>query len=324
MTPFQMHNEFTQAVKSERKIMHIVLKWVQKFYVTKAFAELGYGSLYEYLVKGQGYAENCALARISAAKMMLEIPEVAEKLQEGVLNLTQLNKVKVALNQDQKSTGQKASAARKKEILTKIEGSTLHETEKILAEELAYNPPAKEKVLPRKEDYYLTFKLSKEQYEKLQKAQGLLSHVNIENNLADLIETMSDFVIQTKLGKKNFQTKTNRDQNTREETSRGSDSALEKQQDQIVAIESAAKNKTKRKFIPKPTKKLVYQKAEGCCEFVSPITGRKCGSRYQVQNDHRIPFSKGGSNAPENLRLLCRTHNLSEARKWGLPPRLPR
>lgn len=318
MTPLQMHNEFTLAVKSERKIMHIVLKWVQKFYVTKAYAELGYGSLYEYLIKGQGYAEGCALARISAAKMMLEIPEVAEKLQEGVLNLTQLNKVKVALNQDQKVTGQKTSTARKKEILTKIENCTLQETEKLLGEELEYNPLPKEKVLARNEDYYLTVKLSKEQYDKLKQAQSLLSHVNIENNLTNLIETMSDFVIQKKLGKK---------ENQKLQTSMNSTLSSQGKSEVNLyqpARASSPKEIPKREFIPKPTQKWVYEKAKGCCQYISPLTGKRCGSTYQLQIDHRIPISKGGGNAQENLRLLCRTHNLSEARHWGLAPREPR
>lgn len=55
-----------------------------------------------------------------------------------------------------------------------------------------------------------------------------------------------------------------------------------------------------------------------CCEYVDPITGRKCESNYQLQKDHIIPKAKGGSDYASNLRTLCRTHNLAEARRWGL------
>ena len=47
------------------------------------------------------------------------------------------------------------------------------------------------------------------------------------------------------------------------------------------------------------------------CEYK---TGNKtCGSRYQVQRDHILPKALGGTDAPENLRYLCRQHNLLAA-----------
>jgi 5-methylcytosine-specific restriction endonuclease McrA len=76
--------------------------------------------------------------------------------------------------------------------------------------------------------------------------------------------------------------------------------------------------RTLRSFIPTATQKYVFQNAENCCEYISADTGRKCGSRYQLQIDHRTPLERGGGNNPENLRLLCRTHNLAEAKRWGL------
>ncbi|MES2802018.1 MAG: HNH endonuclease signature motif containing protein [Bdellovibrionota bacterium] len=55
-----------------------------------------------------------------------------------------------------------------------------------------------------------------------------------------------------------------------------------------------------------------------CCEYIDPVTARKCDSNYQLQKDHIIPKAKGGGDDPSNLRTLCRSHNLSEARRWGL------
>ncbi|MGZ3698894.1 MAG: HNH endonuclease [Bdellovibrionota bacterium] len=41
--------------------------------------------------------------------------------------------------------------------------------------------------------------------------------------------------------------------------------------------------------------------------------GRRCESRYALEIDHILPVAHGGSHAPENLRVLCRAHNLQQA-----------
>ena len=38
-------------------------------------------------------------------------------------------------------------------------------------------------------------------------------------------------------------------------------------------------------------------------------TGRRCTSRDRLEFHHRDPFGRGGDHSPENLRLVCRTHN---------------
>jgi hypothetical protein len=45
----------------------------------------------------------------------------------------------------------------------------------------------------------------------------------------------------------------------------------------------------------------------GCCWL--DAEGHRCGSNAWLEHDHRHPSGKGGSSAPENLRLLCRAHN---------------
>lgn len=53
--------------------------------------------------------------------------------------------------------------------------------------------------------------------------------------------------------------------------------------------------------------------ADGSCAYKDPITGRVCGSRFQVEIDHKVPKALGGSDELENLRVLCRQHNLHAA-----------
>jgi hypothetical protein len=37
--------------------------------------------------------------------------------------------------------------------------------------------------------------------------------------------------------------------------------------------------------------------------------GERCGSRQNLEKDHIIEFTKGGTNKRENLRLVCGPHN---------------
>ncbi len=62
-------------------------------------------------------------------------------------------------------------------------------------------------------------------------------------------------------------------------------------------------------------RRLVIQRANGCCEYRDPETGRVCGSRLQVEVDHHVPRALGGTNDINNLRCLCRKHNALMAEK---------
>jgi 5-methylcytosine-specific restriction endonuclease McrA len=309
MTPQQLHIRFTQLVKTERKITHEILLCIQRLDSTKAYAELGYSSLFDYLVAGQKYSEGSAQRRISAARLLREVPEIQEKIQEGALNLTQLAKLSIAVKQEQKKTGQIVSTTEKKEILMQLENKNSLETEHLLDRELQYSPQPQEKLVAKNEDYYLTIKLSQIQLEKLKKAQAILSHSYPNGNYSDIIEAMCEKVIEKKEAAPKGPRKDSKIPAT----------AITTKVTAVTAATSPTKTKTSfRAFIPTATQKYVSHKAQHCCEYVSTETKRRCGTRYQLQIDHRIPLAKGGGNNPENLRLLCRTHNLAEARRWGL------
>jgi hypothetical protein len=68
----------------------------------------------------------------------------------------------------------------------------------------------------------------------------------------------------------------------------------------------------------------VLQKAQGRCAYRDPRTGIQCASRYQIQIDHIKPKALGGTNQAENLRALCRQHNLYEAERIFGRSKVPR
>lgn len=58
---------------------------------------------------------------------------------------------------------------------------------------------------------------------------------------------------------------------------------------------------TKPKEISARLRDEIWMRADNKCE--------KCGSQHALQIDHIKPKAKGGSNDPDNLRLLCRNCN---------------
>lgn len=65
----------------------------------------------------------------------------------------------------------------------------------------------------------------------------------------------------------------------------------------------------KRPFIPREVVDAIYRRDGGRCVY--------CGSTENLQIDHIIPFSKGGSSNIENLQLLCQKCNLEKSNHIG-------
>jgi len=62
------------------------------------------------------------------------------------------------------------------------------------------------------------------------------------------------------------------------------------------------------RFISQETKRKVFQRSGGFCEFIGK-NGKRCHSKHQLEWDHVIPWSQGGGNDEKSLRVYCRSHN---------------
>ena len=62
-----------------------------------------------------------------------------------------------------------------------------------------------------------------------------------------------------------------------------------------------------RKTIPAEVRREVWRRDKGQCS--------KCGSRQNLEYDHIVPISKGGSNTTRNIELLCQECNRIKSNK---------
>ncbi|HEY1079997.1 MAG TPA: HNH endonuclease [Bdellovibrio sp.] len=298
----ELISRIEKLARTERKITHLILLHVAEIEDRKLYAELGYDSIYTYLTRGLGYSEGAAHRRVQSARLLKKTPEISQRIEDGSLNLSQLAQVQKCLkehNNSDKGISYEATL----NILEKLENKNNFETEKVLA--LAFDRPVQtfESVKPQQDDSVrLQITLTKEQFAELEQAKSLLSHICHEGHWADVIGALAKIYNDKKLKGR----------------IKGGTSAVPKNNSnnpQVLASQStqsasATESKRPRKYISVHLKRNLLRKANNCCVYINPITNLRCNSKYKLQIDHIQAWSKGGTDHPSNLAVLCQAHNL--------------
>ena len=160
----------TKKVSAEdKKITLRLLHHIKEVDRRKLFSELKYPSLFKYVVEELGYSEGSAGRRISAARLLKDIPEIEVKIESGELNLTNLSRAADKFREERIS-----DPIIKKEIITAIENTTTRECEQTLAALTSgqASPP------PR----YFTISLNEENYQLYEQIRGNLAHHHLNRD----------------------------------------------------------------------------------------------------------------------------------------------
>jgi hypothetical protein len=279
-------------IRQERRSTAEILEYIQEVDRRKLYLELGHNSLFSYLTDGLGYTYGSAQRRIDSARTMQLIPELKEDLQAGTLNMMQVSMVAHGIRKKRKE-GVPLKTAQKRQLLDLIKNQNIPSTQKILAKALDIPLQAHEKERVQQDDSVrIELTLSRAQVELLKRVKELISHRDPSPSWADLISFLAEEYL-----KKN---------DPLEKTPRESTARVE-----VKAAPPASKPITsarKRKPIPMHVKRYIFQR-DRSCQWISPLTSAKCGSRFQLQIDHKKPVWDGGGNEVENLQLLCSAHN---------------
>lgn len=197
LSNFELLGRFGKLVRTERKITHLVLECIAEIDSRRLYLDKAYPSIYEFLVEEFGYSSSAALRRIESARLLRDVPELAEKIESGAINLSQLSKVQQAVRAVQKLEDRKVDIAEKMELLSRIEYTTQQQTEVILCQALSLPVLVEDKQrMHRDESVTLTITFSKEQMDLLNKVQDLIAHAVPEKKWSEVMTYLAQKEIQ--------------------------------------------------------------------------------------------------------------------------------
>ncbi len=317
-----LESRLQKLVKTERKITHLVLQCIAEIDRRKLYTQRAYSSLFDFLVQAHGYSPSAAMRRIDGARLLQQIPEVAEKIENGALNLSQVALLQRAEKEIRRETKSMIPVELKRELLDKIEHQTQAKTEQLIAQTLNIEISPKNKIIQhRDESVTVTMTLSKEQIEVLEQVQAQLSHAVPEKNWATLVTYLAKKELARRAPKQNCLK--SRDTvkkaaevvnvisdcvNTKSKESNTSGSTSDLKVALGPAIIFTTATEVKRKPLPQSLRKQLLH-TNATCVYRDPRTGKACGSRHFLQVDHIQSVSRGGGNDPANLQVLCGQHN---------------
>jgi hypothetical protein len=292
--------ETKKLAEKERETLISILRHLKEIERRRLFCDLKYPSLFAYAIGELKYSEDQAARRISAMRLLRDLPEIEEKIESGALTLSNLNLAQTLFKRE-KQEGNPVTIDAKMKVLFNLENKSAREGRAYVAE---INPGLKS---TRKFDFNLIE--DEELRAKLLKVKGLFAAVDPSMSLEDVLRRLCD---QEMAKRSKEPAKSVRQKNVRQSMNSGVSSdvdqvaVLVERTDDAVIPALARVNDTKV-HLKAETRRQVWRRDQGKCI--------NCGSNYALEIDHILPKALGGPWTEENLRLLCRSCNQKAAIK---------
>lgn len=260
-----------KLVREERELLMSVLHHLREVERRRLFSKFQCASLFAYAVTELKYSESQAERRISAMRLLWDVPpkdtpQIEAKITSGRLTLTNLVLAQTLFSKEKKA-GRQMTAETKLTVLSQLENQTTRSAEKIVC---GISP----EMAARKKELHFNLIDDDRLREKLLRLKGHYAHTQPSMNLTELLHRLCDEKLE----------------------------AINK-----LNTPSAPRVKSKNPAPPthaaSPTeiRRLVWQRDQGRCS--------NCRSTFALEIDHRLPKALGGPLTLENARLLCRTCN---------------
>jgi hypothetical protein len=238
---------------------------LQELDSSRIYRKLGYASLFKYACVELGLNEPLALNYISVARAAREVPALKRALDDKRISVSRAGRIVAAINPDNAN-----------ELIDFATTHTMRETDFEVGRR---NPKVgRDRMRVLSEDTVeITVTISKEAYEKLKRAQDIMSYG--ENvRLGKVIEAAADGLL-----------------------------------DRRDPVRKAQRARSRKLCANRVRAKIdvrhdVHERDEGRCTYIEK-DGNRCTNERWIQLHHILPKSLGGSDTPENLVSLCAAHH---------------
>jgi hypothetical protein len=295
-----LDRRLADLVRSER---HLVVQFVVElagFAKRELYRELGYTSLFYYCVRQLGLSKSSAFRRSEVARLIARFPVIADRLAEGRLSIRALVELREVLTEENHV-----------EVLARAEGKSQEEAQLLAVEYRpkpvtrdlvralpmppaslvvvsagTTTPPPPEVVKPLTPDLRrLNVTVSADFIAELEQVRAALSHKFPDGDFEQVVREAFKLVLE-------------RDRKRKALTDRPR-----------AQSETPGENDH---YVPAAVKRAVWERDQGRCAW--PMgDGEICGSTRRLEFDHDLEVALGGKPTIENIRLLCKSHNLMKA-----------
>jgi 5-methylcytosine-specific restriction endonuclease McrA len=291
------------------------------------------------------YDKSSAIRRTNAMELALDLPDVLQKIESRELCLESASSIQKFLKIERGAKRAYSPEAKRKLVDVCLGLST----RKVQLELAGLNPNidfSESKKFISKDRLRISHTVSTKLEEKLERIKNLRSHVNPYMSREELLDYMAELTLDRidpfrrakRIEKRKAQVKSREPKfvatpepvaplafheeviNEFGEVQLVADFSKFSEPEREAAHELDLDSRAKQDSVPAQKPKGRYIKAEADravrlqnddqgCDYVCNQGGKRCGSRHQVQRDHIIEYSNGGSNNAKNLRLYCAKHN---------------
>ncbi|MFS4460405.1 HNH endonuclease [Bdellovibrio sp. HCB2-146] len=326
-------------VQKERETTVVILRHLREMDVRKLYINYDCSSMYKYCIKHLKYTESQTQRRLSAARLLTELPELEQRVQDGDLSLTNLSNIQSFVRAESAANCPLDKTA-KLELVASLENKSTRQVQKeligkshqplLLAEKFKVTGQELSLITSRGREgeqiQYQSFEalLGPEQLELLQEFKNFYAHELGDMSNYAVLKFLLERAVAHKKKKLGLLSKEKSVISTIDHAVKPDNASLplsrKVKSDEVK--ESGRKEKGDRTEI-KPIRTAVsvqvrrklWARAEGCCEHIDLSSKQRCSSKFALEEDHIHPVALGGKNNLENLRLLCRAHNSRRAIK---------
>lgn len=324
----------------ERHLVTVILRHLAEIQKRRLFSKVGCSSLFTYCTDVLRYSEAQAHQKISAMRLMLEVPELEKKIEKGEISVTNVAQAQSFFNQENKTSKIALSVEKKREVLKKLESTSTRQGQRILLS-LSSQPATPVVERERQVSSDLTeirFAANDDLLAKLKKLKGLMAHKKENMSYGELIVELCEISLE-KLDPVRKAERAQRRQSAKvvvhsaakmipvtsnstscakrkgaldpSTRSTGGEMLRDSKSSKLQSGLQGLSSKRGVRGISAAVRHQVWQRAKGVCE--------NCNSQHALQLDLRVPHAFGGHAEGSNIRVLCRSCNQRAAiEKFGL------